>query len=84
MIAKGEVALAAGPNGHRVVGVPLGGGGVGFDVSLVDRPGVVLPLQDHVGFLKPFIDVAYSELEAVGDVALLAGRHVSPAASSSE
>ena len=80
MVAKGEMALAASPDGHRIVGVPLGGGRMGLDVPLVDRLGVVLPFQDYIGFLKSLRNVARAKLEAVGDVALLAGRDLSPAA----
>ena len=49
VVAQGEMALAAGPDGHRVIGVPAGGSRVGLDVTLVDLASVVLALDDHIG-----------------------------------
>ena len=46
MIAQRKVALAARPYGHRIIRIPLGGGGMRFDVTLMDGLCVILPLQD--------------------------------------
>ena len=79
MVAQGEVALAAGPDGHRAVGAPLRRGRVRFDVALVHRAGVKLPLHDDIRLGEPGVGVAQPELEAVGYVAWLAFR-VAPSA----
>ena len=79
VVAQGKVALAAGPDGHRVVGVPAGGGRVGLNVSLVDLAGVVLALHDDIGLGEAGLQVSGSELEVVGHVGP-AGSLLGPAA----
>ena len=69
VVADGELALAAGPDGQLAVCAPLGGAGVGFDVALVHRNGLGFLLDDDVGLLEAFLHVAEAELELVGDVA---------------
>ena len=79
VVTQGEVALAAAPDGDAVVGgVPLGGGRVRFDVSLVYRLGGELALDDNVGVGEALFQVASAELETVGNVG--AAVLVSPAA----
>ena len=68
--ANAERTLGAGPDGHPALGRPDGRGGVGFDVSLVDRLGLELTLDYHVGLGKALLDVAQLVLDVAGDVAL--------------
>ena len=69
MVAHGELALAAGPDGQLSVSAPLGGASVGLDVALVYRDGLGFLLNDDVGLLEALLNVAEAELELVGDVA---------------
>ena len=78
MVAQGEVALAAGPDSNGIVSVPLGGGRVRFNVALVHRLGVELPLNNHVGIFEPLLYIAQPKLKVVGDVGGFRG--VSPTA----
>ena len=68
MVAQGEVALGAGPDGNCVVGVPLGGGRVRLNVSLMHRLGVVLALDDNVGVLETLLHITQPKLKMVGDI----------------
>ena len=82
VVAQSEVTLTAGPDGHSVIGVPTGGCGVGFDITLVNRFGVVLPLDDLVSLRETGLDIAQAELEVIGDVGTVAPVAFGPAAGS--
>ena len=69
VVAHGELALAAGPDGQFAVGTPLRGAGVGFDIALVYRNRLGFLLNDYIGLLETLFHVAEAELELVGDVA---------------
>ena len=77
---RGEVPLAAGPDGDGVIIVPAGGGRVGFNVALVDLTGVVLPLHDGIRFGEADLKIAGSKLEVVGYIGTVAGFALCPAA----
>ena len=69
MLAHGERALRAAPNGEMPIGVIERGGVVRFDVTLMDSAGDELAFNDDIRFREPFLNIAFLVLEVTGDVA---------------
>ena len=70
LVADGELSLAAGPNGHLAVGLPVGNSCLGLDITLVNCLGGRLFLDDHIGVFETLFNVAQTEFKLVRYVRL--------------
>ena len=71
--------LARRPDLALAVGVDAGDRGVRLDVGLVDRRGLELLLDDHVGLGKAGVEIADREFEPLGNVGGLGRRRLDAA-----